>query len=65
MTKSRDTHESNPSPKLGRLSGPLPRTLTVASVAVPAIILLLAILASTLPYPPEPSQSIMRHLLGF
>ena len=23
------------------------------------------ILASALPYPPEPSQSIMRHLLGF
>lgn len=65
MTTPRNTHESDPSPKLGRLSGPLPRALTVASVAVPAIILLLAILASALPYPPEPSQSIMRHLLGF
>ncbi len=41
----------------------LGRQVSLETVA--AIILLLAILASALPYPPEPSQSIMRHLLGF
>lgn len=53
-----------PSPKLGKLSGPLPRGLIVASVAVPTLILLLILIATALPYPPDPSRSIIQHLLG-